>query len=171
MSTEQIALITLLTTTLASVISIVVQQLIAWLLTRKKTNAETNKEIATTHQIDAGTDLSSAQLIELYQGITKRTGQENVELKKQLEELEDAHIKEKESFITEINNMRQEVNDLKNEFKTKFDLAQKENEQWKDWARRLALQLESWRIVPVPFDIEEAKRAGLSLGEIGPNKN
>lgn len=156
MTPEQVALITLVTTTLASIFTILIQQLIAYLVTKRKTGAEVN-------QIEVGTDLVAAELIEKYQGMNINSVNQRIEIEKQLSAEREAHIAEKNELLKQVDGLRQDVEELKD----KFEQEKKDNEQWRDWARRLSLQVQSLGFIPVPFDVEEAKRKGYSMGDMG----
>jgi hypothetical protein len=156
MTAEQVTLIIGLTTAAATIVSVAIQQLLSYFLNRRKENAQ-------TRQISAGTDLTTAEAVEKWQNIAFRAGDENDEMAKNMRREKEAYIAEKEGLLKEIDSLRQDVKNLND----KFEQAEKENEQWKDWARRLVLQLESWNISPVPWDLDEAKKSGRSLGDMG----
>lgn len=125
------------------------------------------------NQIKADTNLSEGELIEKYQSIASKQADENLELIKENNTMKG----EKKDLMAALQKLHDEMMSLDEkhnselkELNHKVDLQIKENEKLRDWVRRLILQLESWNIVPVPFDIEEAKKNGLALGEFGINK-
>jgi hypothetical protein len=152
-----------LTTSLASIISIIISQLVAAWITKRKNIAEIEK-------VQSDTSLSEGDLVLKYQKIAVDQADENIELSKKIKIQEG----EKIELLTSLKALREEMITLDNshkeeiiKLKESFEAERKENLMWKDWARRLVLQVQSWSLIPVPFSLEEAKKNGLFLGDIG----
>ena len=152
--------------TIIAIITVLGSGLATYLTYRVSMWINKRKIPAEIRQMDASTDITSAQLIEKYQDITARTADDKIKLEQKMKEREESHIAEKQNLIIEISGLRKDVQDLKDQ----FEIEKKQNDQWKDWARRLVLQAESWGLIPVPFDVEEAKKQKLSIGDFGPIK-
>jgi hypothetical protein len=156
-------LIIALSTVVASIVSVAISQLVSSFVARKKLPSE-------IEQIRVDSDLTEGEIIEKYQKIARDQAVDNIELSKQLKFKEEekkelsASLKTLyEQMILLDNNHKKEIEDLK----LSFEKERLENVAWREWAKRLVFQLQSWSIVPVPFDITEAKLKGLSLGDMG----
>jgi hypothetical protein len=126
-------------------------------------------------------DLLDAKLFEDLQKIIRQQSIDNNTLimeKTKMEKDKETLKIEKDALKQEMASLRDEVkimddrhcdelNAMKEEFDKKFEEMQKENVQWRDYAMRLVFQVRSWSLIPVPFDIIEAKKKGESLGEFG----
>jgi len=157
------AVLIALSTAFASVVSIIISQLVAGWISKRKTEAETGK-------INSDRDLSKGDLVQKYQKIATDQADENIELSDKLKTQE----AEKIELLTSMKSLREEMLLLDSshkieiaELKASFEIERKENEKWRDWASRLVLQLESWKIIPVPFSPEEAKAKMLNMGDMG----
>jgi len=152
-------------TTIASLISIGATYLIGMWVNKRKVPAEVK-------QINADTDLKSGELVSKWRGIVDEVTDDNIELTKRIREGEE----EKKQIMQAMSQLR---SDMEEQNKThcqeiealrkSFEEERIENLKWRDWASRLVQQLNSWRIVPVPFDLDEAKKDKLSLGDFGFN--
>jgi hypothetical protein len=168
------ALIGQILTFLASILGVfIIQWGVRW-VNKKKVPAEVN-------QINANTELVKGDIAEKMQKIASATADENIELNNELKTKE----AEKKALMKAINELRNEMETMEErhnselkeleekqskEFKRlsdSFEMEKLENQKWKDWANRLTMQLGSWGLTPVPFDVESAKKSGLSLGDIG----
>ena len=159
----------ILTIIISGVISIII--LIVGKYLEKVINK--NKDNATVGLISADTDLRSGDIVKKYQDIARDQADENLELSSQLK----LEKEEKKTLMLSLQQIKTDMESMKTEHReeikrleTKFDEERIENEQWKDWAKRLSMQLTSWRIEPVPFDLEEAKKNKFSMGDFGPKK-
>lgn len=128
---------------------------------------------AEVRQLDADTDLKSGDLVEKYRGIAERTADDNIDLAKQLRVKED----EKNQLTQSLKQLRSDVeeqNKIHNQeieaLRQSFEEERIENERWRNWARRLVLQIQSLGFIEVPFDVEEARRLGYSMGDMGSYK-
>ena len=157
-----------LATIIATAISTILTYLLTMWVNKRKIPAE-------VEQIGANTRLTNGDLVEKYQTIAGNQANENLELSKTLQ----VEKKEKQELAESLGKLRQDMDALdqrykdeltivKCDFDKKFDAVSKENENLRDWARRLVLQLQSFGIQPTPFDLEEAKKRGFSTGESGP---
>jgi len=158
----QVALIT----TLASLISIGATYLIGMWVNKRKVPAEVS-------QIKADTDLKSGELVSKWRGIVDDVTDDNIELTKRIREGEE----EKKQIMQALNQLRFDMEEKDKfhkeeieELKRSFEEEKIKNLKWRDWAGRLVQQLNSWQIIPVPFDLDEAKKDKLSLGDFGPIK-
>ena len=110
-------------------------------------------------QIQADTTLKSGEVtahyLDMFERVSKKyddSETEKVELRKQVEKLQN-----------DVNDIREgtqkEINDLKDQMKKDHDELMSLLEEEKDYSSRLELQLSSWRISPIPRNIEAAKLA------------
>jgi hypothetical protein len=168
------ALILGLTTTFASLLTLLITQGISWWVNKKKVPVEVKK-------LELDTSLSKGELAEKFQQIASAAADENIELATELK----TEKTEKRALMRAIEEIRKEMlimeerhlDELKQSeekqlieiksLRESFEKEKIENQKWKDWAHRLALQLGSWGLTPVPFDIEEAKKKNLYLGDMG----
>jgi len=120
--------------------------------------------------------LNNGGLVEKYQKIASLTADENLELALQKKKREEEFNVEKADFNMMITQLKCQIDSLTKEMEkqklesvarfeqnekenaAKFAELQKENERWKNWAIRLAMQVKSLGVDPVPFDLEKAKR-------------
>jgi hypothetical protein len=141
-----------LATIFASLISVGITSLVSYLIAKNKSKAEIGNinvdsslkggEVA-THFIDLSERLSKKYETseQEKENLKKQVEQEKMELKKQVEQLQ--------RDVDELKRLREE--DRKELMKI--------IEDEKDYSSRLELQLSSWRIAPVPRDIDSAKLA------------
>jgi hypothetical protein len=104
-------------------------------------------------QMSADTSLTKGDLAEKYQGIANRQADENIELTKQNMELKKQIEANRDEMMLIINENKKELEKIR---KT-LDEEIIRGRNFEDWARRLVLQLQSWRIEPVPFDVNMIK--------------
>jgi len=110
-------------------------------------------------QIQADTTLKSGEVtahyLDMFERVSKKyddSETEKVELRKQVEKLQ--------NDVDDIREQTQkEINDLKDQMKKDHDELMSLLEEEKDYSSRLELQLSSWRIAPIPRNIEAAKLA------------
>jgi hypothetical protein len=114
-------------------------------------------------------NLSQADLVQKYQKIAKDQSDENEKLENKYEAKEEemenklkTKEEEKRLILNKYEELREELKIMDerheselSELKASFIKEREENLKWKDWARRLVLQLQSYRIEPTPFDPEE----------------
>jgi predicted nuclease with TOPRIM domain len=121
-------------------------------LNRKKVSLE-------PQQIQADTTLKSGEVtahyLDMFERVSKKyddSETEKVELRKQVEKLQ--------NDVDDIREQTQkEIDDLKKQMKKDHDELMTLLEDEKDYSGRLELQLSSWRISPVPRNIDAAKLA------------
>ena len=150
------ALIIGLASIIAGILGTALSLLITWWINK-------NKENASTKLISADTDLKSGELVAKWRGIVDSVTDDNIELALQLKTKEG----ENKSIMQEFKKLRIELDERDKKYSEEMLELRKEFEDWRDWANRLVLQLRSWNLVPVPFDVEAARKAGVSLGEFG----
>jgi hypothetical protein len=157
------ALIIGLSTAFATIMAVVVPQLVAYWQNRRK--------------VVDDSDLSRVDLAKKYQDIANQQADENSELEGELrtkEEEKKGWMSKYEEVMQELKTMEsrhdQEIEELKRSFDTQISQMKEENIQWREWAERLVYQLRSWNLTPVPFSVEDAKKSGLSLGDFGNTK-
>jgi hypothetical protein len=138
---------------IASLLSVGITQLIAYLINKNKIKAEKAKNEAETGKIEADTDLTEGEIIEKYQRIAARTADENIKLAKAMEKREEEFAIEKETFTKEIGKLKKDFRELK----TAFEELKIDNAKWKDYAQRLIYQLKSFDVIPVPLDLSDIK--------------
>ena len=150
-----------------TLVSVITAGLTSWWVNKKKVPAEIIESSARAR-------LSNGELAEKYLGIATKQADENLELNSQLKvkeqektELKSELDKIKIDLLAIDNRYKREIEEVKADLNGRMDELQKENENLRDWANRLVLQLKSFRITPTPYDIEEAKKKGLSLGDLG----
>lgn len=141
---------------LASVLSVVLSQIVSWFINRQKQPAEINK-------MRADTDLTRGELAQKYQDMASKAVDETNEIAKSLRQREEEFLIEKKELTKAIETLQGQMKDLG----IAFEEQKEENDKWKNYIERLICQLKSWEIVPTPLDLEEAKAKGLSLGEFG----
>jgi len=150
------ALIIGLASIIAGILGTALSLLITWWINK-------NKENASTKLISADTDLKSGELVAKWRGIVDSVTDDNIELASQLK-IKDG---ENKTIMQEFKKLRMELDERDKKYSEEILELKKEFEDWRDWANRLVLQLRSWNLVPVPFDVEAARKAGVSLGEFG----
>ena len=157
------AVIIAISTGIASLVAVIIPQLILVWQNR--------------HKIDDNSDLSKADLVVKYQSIANTQALANKDLEKEIDQ-KNILIHQKENEKQELNKKLDELyTEIKtiqdnqriqiDEMKTSFETERVENEKIRNWAKRLVLQLQSYNITPTPFDVEDAKKKGLSLGDFG----
>jgi hypothetical protein len=114
-------------------------------------------------QLKIDGDLTSGTLAEKWEAMASRLTDKNISLEQQLDKEGVAHAVEQDNLMREIERLKTEVKEIK----SSFEQERIENAKWRDWARRLVLQLQSWNITPTPFDLEQAKKDMSSLGDMG----
>jgi antitoxin component of RelBE/YafQ-DinJ toxin-antitoxin module len=151
-----------------TIISTLITLLITNWINKRKLPAEIGK-------LESEKRASDSNAAEKFQGMAIKQADENAELSEKLKIKE----QEKKELKTELDKIRsdilimdkthkQEIEEVKKDLNIRLDEVIKENELLRDWASRLVMQLQSFKIVPTPYDIEDAKKKGLSLGEKGP---
>lgn len=157
---------TILTIIVSGIVSVIL--LVAGKFLEKWINK--NKDDATVGLTSADTNLKTAELVKKYQEMVGDQADENSELTSRLK-IEEG---EKKALAMALKQMESRINDIEKEHREeikrleeKFDIERKENEAWRDWAKRLSMQIQSLGFVPVPFDVEDAKRNGYSMGDCG----
>jgi hypothetical protein len=146
-------------TTLATIFAVGITQLVTYLLAR-------NKKLPQNIKITADASLSRGDLAEKYQNIANKQADENILLREENDKKE----AENEQLMGKIDELRDEMN-AKDQLRVKeIDDLRKEFESWKNYAMRLNMQIVSLGFVPVPFDTEDAKKKGYSLGDWGSYK-
>jgi lipopolysaccharide export LptBFGC system permease protein LptF len=157
------AVLIALSSVFATIFSIVVSQVLASWINKRKENVEIRK-------LKSDTNLTEGDLVLKYQKIAMDQADENVNLAAKIK-IQEA---EKNELLISLQQLREDMLRLDQahreeiaRLKETFELERKENEKWKFWAKRLVAQLNSWDLSPVPFDLQEAKAKGLFLGDIG----
>ena len=156
---------------------VILSALISFYLGKKRLPSEINK-------IKADTNLSSGELAEKYQQIASKAADENLNWQNQIREKEE----EKQSLMTTLRSLKDDMLSMDEKYKNQiacidekyktqiFELQsqmneeRKESDKWRDWARRLSLQLRCWDIEPVPFDTEEYKQKRMGADQVEDNK-
>jgi TolA-binding protein len=147
-----------LATIFASLISVGITSLVAYLANRSKAPAEVS-------QIKADTSLTGGEIAEKYQKIANNQAdanielaKDNMELKKQIEllqndveELKASSIANREEFRKTFEEERVKTQRILEEERTRAD-------RFENYNNRLVLQLQSWEIVPVPYNLSEFKQ-------------
>lgn len=163
------ALIIALSTISAALISVGATFLVIW-FNRKKTSAEAGN-------LNVDSNLKGGELANRYLDIAERQAKknedletDNMELKKQVEALQSDVEELKKARIADREEFRKAFEDERNRTQKIIDDEHRTMEEIKDYNGRLKSQLESWRIVPVPFDInrykEELKKSCIDGSEI-----
>jgi hypothetical protein len=147
------AVLVVLTTSVASIVSIVFSQLIAGWISRRKTEVDIGK-------VKSETNLSEGDLVLKYQKIAMDQADENTGLSNRNKQQE----AEKTELLTALQELRNDMQKMDQSHKEEiaklnqsFETERQENLLWKFWAKRLVLQLRSYDILPVPFDLSEIK--------------
>jgi predicted RNase H-like nuclease (RuvC/YqgF family) len=154
-------------TALATILTVGITQGVAYLIARSK---KTSKNI----KYEADASLSRGDLAEKYQKIASTQADENIRLNKEIDKKEG----ENENLMSQISELRHDmeamdkkhtidIENMKIAHEQEIGELRCEFEKWKSWATRLNMQLMSWQIIPVPFDLDKAKESGLALGEFG----
>ena len=117
--------------------------------------------------IKATTNLTGGEIIEKYQEIATKQADKNILLEKQLEDQDQQSIAEKGLMMNEIKKLREEMLTLDKISEGKIIVltqqlveCRAELKKSTDYITRLLAQLCSWRIEPVPFEIEYSRDAG-----------
>ena len=145
---------------LASIIAGIIGTISSFFLTAWVNKRKAPAEV---RLISADTDLKSGELVAKWRGIVDSVTDDNIELASQLK-IKDG---ENKTIMQEFKKLRMELDERDKKYSEEILELKKEFEDWRDWANRLVLQLRSWNLVPVPFDVEAARKAGISLGEFG----
>ena len=146
-----------LTTFFASIISVGLTSLVSYVVAK-------NKQPAEISQIKADTSLTGGELAAKYQSIANNQADQNIELaqnnmvlKKQIEvlqndvdELKAARISDREEFRKTFEEERTRTQKILEEERARAD-------KFENYNNRLVLQLQSWEIIPVPYNVSEFK--------------
>ena len=150
------ALITL-ATLIASVVSVGITSLVSYLITK-------NKQPAEVSQIKADTSLTGGEIAEKYQKIANtqadaniELAKDNMELKKQIEVLQNDVEELKASRITDREEFRKTFEEERAKNQKILDEERARADKFENYNGRLLLQLGSWEIIPIPFDIQSFK--------------
>jgi hypothetical protein len=143
---------------LVTLVSIGGSQLISWWIAKKKLNPEIN-------QIKAGTSVSTADLAEKLQTLADKAVNKNIALEKQLEEEGATHQATEAELMKEIEKLRGELKQLREDFEKEKEENKKllEAERAKcelldDYNIRLLATLTAYRIPAPPYDTELYKQ-------------
>lgn len=123
--------------------------------------------------IKATTNLTGSEIIEKYQKIVTDQADENIEIRNQLHDKDKQHNAERLELMNEITKLRGEMlaldkvsEDKIEELSVQLVECRAELKKSTDYITRLVAQLCSWRIEPVPFEVEHSWDAGSKTGSI-----
>lgn len=156
--------LSILTIFTASLFSAGLAYTTAMWVNKRKVPVEVKKE-------KVNTELVGGELAEKYHSLANLQADENIELtqqnmelKKQIDEQNKEHRKEIEEIKVSMLELdkkhlakEKELEDKINDEVAKREAEAKKREEAEDYIRRLILQLQSWRIQPVPFDVDKIK--------------
>lgn len=131
---------------------------------KRKVPVEVDKDIAETEKERAETKLVEGGLAEKYHSLATLQAGENIELtnqnmvlKKQMEDQSIVHQKQIDELRTQMLDIDRKHVQKENELEEKLETEIKLRLTAEDYIRRLLYQFKSWDIVPVPYDVTQAK--------------
>ena len=150
-------LIIALATLIASGISVGITALVSYLMNKNKIGPEVS-------QIKADTSLTGGEIAAKYQAIANsqadqniELGKNNLELKKQIEVLQNDVEELKAARITDREEFRKTFEDERIKNQKILEEERARADKFENYNGRLLLQLGSWEIIPIPFDIQSFK--------------
>ena len=142
-----------LATIFASVISVGITSLVTYLINKYKAPVE-------VQAIKADTSLTGSEIAAKYQAIANsqadqniELGKNNLELKKQIEVLQNDVEELKAARITDREEFRKTFEEERAKNQKILDEERKRADKFEAYNGRLLLQLGSWEIIPVPWDL------------------